>query len=219
MARYLLAGGSLVTVMGAALIPPVLVARAESGWQATLGAAILSAACGLIACGTTALGLGLWRRRRGAAGTGMPSGVRAALAANAVILAFLAFELSDRLIRQDGKVFYWTTFALPPALLIFCGLVAGQSWAWRTSRGTAALGVLWFLGFLPLIPFAPLQTDGVPVPWYGRIYVAAVCLAFAGVLAAAFWSLGQPQTRDYFGFISTAINSPPAKCQKASSSR
>lgn len=198
MARYLLAGGALAALMGAALIPPVAVARTESGWQSTLGVGIVSVGCGLIASGMAAFGLGLWRRGRG---SGMPSGVRSAVAANVVILMFLAFELSDRLIRQEGRVFYWTTFALPPALLIFCGLVAARSWAWWTSRGTAGLGVLWFVGFLFVIPFAPLQADGVPVPWYGRVYMACVCLAFAGILAGAFWSLGRPQTRDFFGLI------------------
>jgi xanthine/uracil/vitamin C permease (AzgA family) len=135
--------------------------------------------------------------------SGMPSGVRAAVAANVLFLAFFTLELSDRLVRQDGKLFYWTTFLLPPALLIFCGLVAAKPWAWWTSRGAAAFGVLWFLGFLAVTPFVPLQADGVPIPWYGRVYVACVSLAFAGILAGAFWSLGRPETRNYFGLIHT----------------
>jgi hypothetical protein len=62
----------------------------------------------------------------------------------------------------------------------------------------AALGVLWFLGFLVVVPFAPLQADGVPAPWYGRLYVAGVTLAFAGVFLAAFRALGRCETRNYF---------------------
>ena len=70
-----------------------------------------------------------------------------------------------------------------------------------TSRGAAALGVLWFVGFLAVIPFAHLQAEGVPVPWHGRVYMACVTLAFAGILAGAFWSLGRPETRHYFGLV------------------
>jgi hypothetical protein len=62
----------------------------------------------------------------------------------------------------------------------------------------AALGTLWFLGFVAMSPFANLHSHGVPVPWYGRIYVASVSLVFAITLAGAFWSLGLPETRRYF---------------------
>ena len=58
--------------------------------------------------------------------------------------------------------------------------------------------MLWFLGFLVLIPFVPLKADGIPAPWYGRLYMAAVTLAFAGVFFAAFRALGQCETRRYF---------------------
>lgn len=197
MARYLLAGGLLAALMGAALIPPVLLARTESGGQTTLGIGIVSVGCGLIACGVTAVLVGFRQR----VASRMPSGVRAAVAANVLFLAFFALELSDRLIK--GKLFYWSTFLLPPALALFCGLLAAQRWAWWTSRGAAALGVLWFLGFLAVIPFAHLQTEEGPVPWYGRVYMACVTLAFAGILAGAFWSLGRPETRNYFGLIRT----------------
>ena len=128
MARYLLAGGLLAALMGAALIPPVLVARTESGGQTTLGIGIISVGCGLIACGVTAVLIGFRQR----VASGMPSGVRAAVAANVLFLAFFALELSDRLIQRDGKLFYWSTFLLPPALALFCGLLAAQPWAWWT---------------------------------------------------------------------------------------
>ncbi|HVX14693.1 MAG TPA: hypothetical protein VHC22_26125 [Pirellulales bacterium] len=61
------------------------------------------------------------------------------------------------------------------------------------------IGVVWFLTFLVPVPFAPLQANGVPAPWYGRIYVAGMTLAFAAILAAAFRSLGHAETRSYFG--------------------
>jgi hypothetical protein len=193
--------------MGAALIPPVVTDRWESGRMTGLGIGFIVAGGGLIACGATAAVLGL--RQRAAA---MPSGVRAAVAANALVLAFLALELSDRAVRQGGKLFYWTTFLFPPALLLFGGLVAARPWSWWVARGAAALGVLWFLGFLAVIPFAPLRADGVPAPWYGRVYVAGVTLAFAGVLAGAFRALGRPETRSYFGLarpvVRTAFSEP-----------
>ncbi len=197
MARFLLPGGLLAVLMGAALIPPVVFAQLESGGQIKLGIAVLSVGCGMVVCGITAVLVGL-RQRRGA---GMPSGVRAAIAANVLFLAFFALELSDRLVRQDGKILYWTTFLLLPALALFCGLVAARRWAWWISRGAAALGVLWFLAFVAVIPFANLLADGVPAPWYGRVYMACVSLAFAGTLTGAFWSLGRPDTRSYFGLI------------------
>ncbi len=194
MARSLLASGSAAVLMGAALILPVVADRLESGRMTGLGIGFIAAGGGLIACGATAAVLGFGRR-----GAGMPSGVRAAVAANVLVLAFLALELSDRAVRQHGKLFYWTTFLLPPALLLFGGLVAARPWSWWIARGTAALGVLWFLGFLTVVPFAPLQSDGVPIPGYGRVYMTSVTLAFAGVLAGAYRALGRPETRRYFG--------------------
>ena len=196
MARLLLAGGSSAALVGVALVVPVVVAQMETGRLAGLGIGFVAAGCVLVACGSAAVAAGFRRRP-----AGMPSGVRAAVAANALFLAFLALELSDRSVRQEGRLFYWTTFLLPPALLLFAGLVAARAWSWWVARAAAALGVLWFLGFLAAVPFAPLQADGVPAPWYGRVYVAGVTAAFAAVLAAAFRSLGTPEVRRYFGVM------------------
>lgn len=193
MARAFLPGGALAAMMGIALIVPVVAAQMETGKLTGLGIGFIAAGCGLIACGVAAVGAGFrWHV------TGMPSGVRAAVTANILVLAFLALELSDRSVRQEGKLFYWTTFLLPPALLLFAGLVAGRRWAWWAARGVAALGVLWFVGFLVVIPFAPLQANGVPTPWYGRLYMAAVTIIFALIFASAFRSLGRPEVRRYF---------------------
>ncbi len=182
--------------MGIALMVPALVARIETGRLTGLGIGFVAAGCGLIACGVAALLAGFRRRP-----AGMPSSVRAAVAANILVLAFLTLELSDRSVRQDGQLFYWTTFLLPPVLVLFAGLVAGRAWSWWAARGVAALGPLWFLGFLVLVPFAPLQADGIPVPWYGRVYMAGVTVVFAGILAGAFRSLGSPEARSYFALI------------------
>jgi hypothetical protein len=197
MIRALLAGGASAFLVGVALFPPVLMARWEGRDLTRLGIGIISAGCLLIACGMAAIAVG-WRHRRSFAA---PSGVRAAVAANVVFLAFFALELSDRLVRQDGRLFYWSTFLFLPAGLVFCGLLAAQRWAWWTCRGAFALGTLWFLGFLAVIPFAHLQTAAGSVPSYGRLYMAGVTLTFANILGWAYWSLGKSDTRKYFGMI------------------
>jgi len=180
--------------MGAALIMPVVFARTESGAWSRVGIGVLSVGCILIACGVVAFVAGLRQRQS----SGLPSGVRTAVAANILFLAFFALESSDRLVRQNGNFVYWSTYLFLPALLLFYGLLTARPWAWWIFRGVAALGTLWFLGFVVMSPFAKLQSHGVPVPWYGRIYVATVSLVLAGTLAAAFWSLGLPETRSYF---------------------
>ncbi len=131
------------------------------------------------------------------------SGVRATVKANVVLLVFFALELSDRVVRQEGRIFYWSTLLFLPAGLLFCGLLAAQRWAWWISRGAFALGALWFLLFLAVIPFAPMQGGGGPVPWYGRLDMAGATLAFASILACAYRSLGQSETRRYFGLLRT----------------
>jgi hypothetical protein len=125
------------------------------------------------------------------------------VAANVVFLVFFALELSDRVVGQEGRIFYWSALLVLPAGLLFCGLLAAQRWAWWKSRGAFALGALWFLLFLAMLPIAPLQGDGGPVVWYGRLYMAGVTLAFANNLACAYWWLGQSETRRYFGLLRT----------------
>jgi hypothetical protein len=199
MTRSLVAGGSLAVLMGLGLIPPVVAARLETGSLTMVGVAILFAAALALVGGTASIAAS--RRRQGPR---MPSGVRAALMANGLVLGFLALELSDRIVRQNGNLIYWTTFLLVPALVTYVGLAAARGWAWWVVRAMAALGVLWFVGFTALIPFVQLQADGVPTPWYGRLYMICVSLAFAAIMAAAYWSLGRRETRSYFGFAGRA---------------
>jgi hypothetical protein len=195
--RFLLAGGWLAALIGAGLAFPVVVARLETGVFTGPGIGVGSAACVSIACGVAALAAG-WRRRRGPS---LPGGVRAAAAADVLFLAFCALEVSDGLVRQGGRVVYWTTFLFPPALVLLYGLLSARRWAWWVSRRLAAVAVVWFLGFLAVIPFADLRGEGGPTPWYGRVYAAGVTVAFAGVAAAAYWSLGRPEVRGYFGLV------------------
>jgi hypothetical protein len=201
MSRILLAVGLTGVLTGAGMTVPVVAAWMERGRLTGIAVGFLAASACFIAGGLTAAVRG---GRRGFIET--PSAVRAALAANSLLLAFLALELSDRSVRQEGRLFYWTTFLLPPAVFLFGGLVAARTWAWWVARGMAALGVLWFLGFLLIVPIAPLQADGVPAPWYGRVYVAAVTLAFIGIFAGAFRALGQSEARSYFRMARTGLD-------------
>ncbi len=197
MARWLLAGGWSAALMGVGLAIPVVVGHAEMRSPTGFALGLLLAAGVLGGGGSAAVVAALWQRRD----PSMPSGVRAVVLANIFLLGFCALELSDRLIRQEGRVLYWTTLLFPVALVTFYGLVSARRWAWWMSRGVTALAALWFLAWVPLIPFEDVRGEDGPVPWYGRLYMACMCMAFAGVSAGAFWSLGRPAARRYFGLL------------------
>ncbi len=108
-------------------------------------------------------------------------------------------ELSDRLLRQDGRVFYWTSILILPAVAMFYGQVLAQLWAWWAARIMTAISTLWFAGFLFVIPFAHLRGPGGAVPWWGRIYVAGVTVVFASVSAYVFRSLGRAEAKAFYG--------------------
>jgi hypothetical protein len=181
--------------MGLGMTLPVVVARWEMRSPTGAETSLLVTAGVLGAGGAAALVLGLRLPRKAL----MPSGVRAAVAANILFLGFCALELSDRLVRQEGRILYWTTFVFPPALVTFYGLVSAHRWEWWIFRVLTGVAALWFLAWLPLIPFADLRNDNGPVPWYGRLFMAGVTIAFACVSAGAFWSLGDRTARSYFG--------------------
>lgn len=193
---------------GIGFIIPAVVARLETGRLSAAGIGFIVAGLMFLVAGLAAVAVGFRVRR----GERMPGAVRAALLVNLLLLMFLALELSDRTVRQEGKLFYWTTFLLPPALLLFVGLVAGRRWAWWAARGLAACGTLWFVGFLAIVPFAPLQANGVPAPWYGRVYVATLTVFFAAIFATWFRTLGSSEARKHFGLLGqpTAADSTPA---------
>lgn len=196
VAHWRLAGGAAAALIGGGLAVPVVVAQAELRSPTGHESWLLLSAGVLGAGGVVAFVAGLWQRR----GRSMPGGVRAAVTANVFLLGFCGLELSDRLVRQQGRVFYWTTFLFLFALVTFYGLVAARRWAWWVCRVATALATLWFLAWVPLIPFGDVRGEGGPVPWYGRLFMMDVCVAFSLVSAAAFWSLGHPAARAYFGF-------------------
>ncbi len=150
---------------------------------------------GILIAGGGATGLWACRRFRGGA---MPAPVRATVMATIVFLSFCGLEFSDGLLRQDGRVFYWTSVLFLPALGLLYGLVSAHRWAWWVARIVSALAVLWFVAFMVLIPFADLRTDGVPVPWRGRLYMIGVSLCFASIAAYAFRSLSLSEAKKYF---------------------
>jgi hypothetical protein len=121
------------------------------------------------------------------------------MAANVLLLAFCALELTDGWVYRGGRIFYWTTVLFGPALVVLYGHALAQRWAWWVARGLAALAVLWFVGFMFVIPFADLRANGVSAPWYGRLYMEGVTLVFAGIAGYAFYSLGSVEARRYFG--------------------
>jgi hypothetical protein len=127
-----------------------------------------------------------------------PAPVRAAILGTMVMVSFFVLEFSDGLIRQDGRIFYWTSVLFLPALALLYGLVTARRWAWWLSRAAAALLMAWFAAFLLMIPFAELRTDGVLVPWWGRVYMMAFTLLLGGTLWCVFRALGSRDARLYF---------------------
>ena len=194
MARVLFSSGWLAILSGVALSLPVGKVLLEGRVLTNVALAVLSASALLILVGIVTVVLGSRQPR-----APLPSGVRLAIAVNALIVAFFMLELGDRLVAREGQLVYWSTFLLPPALLLFAGLIRAQPWAWWIARGAAALAVVWFLGFVAIIPLADLRTEGVPVPWYGRLYMAGVSLFFAGAMAAAYRMLSRSETQHIFG--------------------
>jgi hypothetical protein len=198
----LLAGGCSAVLVGVALIVPAVVARLEHGSLDGLAIGVISLGGALIVCGVTAVAAGARRWR----GLSMPSAVRAAVAANVLFLAFFALEVSDGLVRRDGAVHPISTTLFGPALMLLYGLLSARRWAWRVSRGVAAVFACWFLAFIAVIPFADLRGEQGPVPWWGRVYMICVSLVLGGILAGAFVSLGRETARSYFGLRQPVVN-------------
>jgi len=193
MAHVLYSWGWLAILSGVAFSLPVGKLQFEGRAFSNTALAVLSVSALLIFAGMSLLVMS-YRKIRAP----LPSGARIAIVANALMISFCLLELGDRLVARQGQLVYWSTFLLLPALLLYAGLVLARPWAWRVARGAAALAVFWFLGFIAILPLADLRTEGVPVPWYGRIYMAGVSLFFAAVMAAAYRMLGQRDTTDFF---------------------
>ena len=194
MNRLVPVTGLLAAASGAAWLVPAIAAWFERGTLGLQGYAVASVGPVLILSGVAAIWCGFRELRISA----VPPPVRATIAGNGLFVAFCMLEFSDGFIRSD-RIFYWTSVLFLPALALFYGQVSAQRWAWWAARITTALFTLWFVGFLLVIPFAHLRGNGGAIPWWGRIYVASVTLIFASVAAYAFWSLGRPAAKAYYG--------------------
>jgi len=197
--RLLLVSGILCAALGAGGMFPAIVGWLGRGaWRQGEFAAVTVGII-LVLAGLCILGGALARLRSVSLST--PAPVRAVMAANVFFLAFCALEATDGLVYRGGRILYWTSILFLPALVVLYGQVSAQPWAWWVARALAALSTLWFATFIAVIPFADLRTGGVPVPWYGRLYMAGVTLVFASISAYAFHSLGRHEARRYFGLV------------------
>ena len=187
--------GFLAAASGAAWLIPANAARMVNGALSLQDDAVASVGLVLILSGVVAICRGFSALRAAS----LPPPVRAALMGNGLLVAFCVLEFSDGFLRQDGRVFYWTSILFLPALLLFYGQVLAQRWAWWAARILTAIIALGFAAFLLAVPFAPLRGNAGPPPWWGRIYVASVTLAFVSISAYAFRSLGLAQARTYYG--------------------
>jgi hypothetical protein len=194
MTRLVLVSGVLGVGFGVAVIIPALAEHLNDGLFSGLVGMVVALGIMLILGGAAAIRFAL----RHPSSIAMPAPVRATVMAGILFLAFCALEFSDGLLRQDGRIFYWTSVLFLPVLVLLYGLVSARRWAWWITRVAAVLAVLWFVAFMVLIPFADLRADGVSVPWWGRLYMAAVTLVFAGISFYAFHSLGHAEAKNYF---------------------
>jgi len=195
MTRLLPVSGILAVGMGVAWLVPAFAAWLGRGSFVFQDFAVVAVGPVLILSGVFAISLGF----RDLHLRLIPAPVRAVIAGNVLFLSFCALEFSDGLIRQGGRVFYWTSVLFLPALMLFYGQVLGRRWAWWTARVVAGLLTVWFIGFLVVIPFAHLKSAGETIPWWGRIYVTSVTLAFAGMSGYVFRSLGRIEARTFYG--------------------
>jgi hypothetical protein len=207
MARLRIVSGLLGVSMGIGGMTPAIVRWLGAGAIDRAGCWVIAVALSLVVCGIAGIVSGF--RVRDAESAALPSAVRAAIVCNVLFLAFCALEASDGLLRQGGRIMYWTTALFAPALVLLYGQVLAQRWAWWVARAVAAIAAVWFLGFIVLIPFANLQSAGQPVPWQGRLYMTAVSLVFASIAIHAFRSLGRTDARKHFGLTQAHTRSAP----------
>lgn len=195
MNRFKAATGLLLTAAGLVWMIPVSKRWVERGSLDSKELAIAAIGPILIAVGMAVVSRGISRLRD------IPPPVRAILLANGLFVAFCAMELCDRLVREDGRIGYWTTVAFLPALGVFYGQLSGQKWAWWTARVVVAIFTIWFLVILCIIPFGHLYGPAGKIPWWGRIYACTVTLVFASISAYVFRLLGRRESRDFYSAV------------------
>jgi hypothetical protein len=193
--RAVFATGALCVSMGASWMIPILFALSAGEALDSTGARVAWVGPAL---GVSGLLLLAAARHRSDA-MRLPAPVRIAIVGVAAFLCFCALETSDGLVRQQGRVFYWTSVLFLPALALLYGLVLIRPWAWRIARLVTAGFATWFVAVAAFIPFADVQTHGVPVPPWGRVWMIGVSLAFAASAGNVFRALGHTDSRARFG--------------------
>ncbi|MEX0936232.1 MAG: hypothetical protein WDZ59_00115 [Pirellulales bacterium] len=201
--RRLLVGGILCTLVGVAWLLPILFELSLGNALTQTGRNVAWLGPVLALGGFILVAWGLQVRQE----PGMPASVRLAIACNVLFLAFCALELSDGMVRQDGRIFYWTTMLFLPALLLLHGMTSAQRWAWWTARVLTAAFALWFLAVALAIPFADVRSGGEPVTRWGRVWMIGISLMFVSGAAASFRVLGFTEARHFFGVANNAEQS------------
>lgn len=194
MTRVASISGALCISMGVAWLLPVF-------FELSYGEGLSALAKTVVWLGPVLIGGGLllmvWSARRPREAS-VPAPVRMAITGNVLFLAFCALEFSDGLVRQGGRVFYWTSVLFVPALLLLAGLTLAHRWAWWLARGVTMSFTLGFIVLAVVIPFSDVRSEGVPVPPWGRVWMITVTLAFVCAAFFAFRALGHVQSRFYF---------------------
>lgn len=200
MSRLLVVNGALCLSTGVAWLIPALFEWSERRLLSETGITVVWLGPALIVGGAISMVCGFRHRSE----SRIPAPVRMAITGNVLFVSFCVLEFSDGLLRQSGRLFYWTSVLFLPALLLLYGITMARRWAWWSARGLAALFTLWFVGFAVLIPFVDLRRQGEPVPPWGRIYMIGVSLLFVSAAACAFRELGRAEAMDYFGILPRA---------------
>jgi hypothetical protein len=195
MTRLILVGGVLGVASGVAVILPAVAESLAHGFLAGLSRMAVLLGGMVIVCG----GAAMWIARRHPPSSSMPAPVRATTVATILFVAFCVLEFSDGLLRQQERIFYWTSVLFCRALLLLYGLVAAHRWAWWITRIAAALAMLGFVLFMwGSSLLRTCEQGGIPAPWWARLYMETVTLVFAGISFCVFHSLGRAEAKRYF---------------------
>jgi hypothetical protein len=195
MTRLVLISGALLISMGLTWLFPILFELSQGEVLSKMGRKVVWLSPLLIVAGSLSA---LWALRRPEAHQ-MPTPVRLAITGNVLFLSFCALELSDGLVRQDGRVFYWTSVLFFPALFLLIGLALARRWAWWIARFLTTSFALGFIGVAAAIPFGDVRSHGEPVSPWGRVWMIAVTLLFVSAALFVFRVLGAAESRCYFG--------------------
>ncbi len=188
MAHWLV--GLAGAMLGLGMATPAIVAWREQGEMPSSGVVMLAAAALLAASGAAAA----WQGRRRLRDRGIPASVAAPLVVNALFLGLLGLEVCHGFARE-GDVVARSLFFLPPALLLFWGMLTGRAWARHLARwGSFALALL-FLG-VGCVACVLRPSDQHGPVW---VWIACVSVVLGSLLlVGGFHALGRASAKRYF---------------------